>query len=166
MLSTGALELIISLVLRRLGPRFVALVSPGGCNDIGATPGSMGAHGSEGDGGCLCAGLTVRGSAYLVFDTLNNSHAVRRPLIESLNFPPTLAFATGGAAAIKTPTASMITAELPIQIKLMTLTNNYAEFNDGSYFRFLFFWGTILAHIASLCHTTHAVGCALSSAHA
>lgn len=111
--------------------RFRLCFSPGGCNDIGAAPGSMGAHGSEGDGGCLCAGLTVRGSAYLVFDTLNNSHAIRRPLIESLNFPPTLAFSTGGASAIKIPTASMIAAELPVQIKLMTLTNNYAEFNGG-----------------------------------
>jgi hypothetical protein len=27
-----------------------------GCGDIGADPGNMGAHGHEGDGGCLCAG--------------------------------------------------------------------------------------------------------------
>ena len=31
-----------------------------GCNDIGAAPGDMGAHGREGDGGCECAGLAVR----------------------------------------------------------------------------------------------------------
>ena len=39
-----------------------------GCNDIGAAPGDMGAHGHEGDGGCECAGLTVRGVHWLVFD--------------------------------------------------------------------------------------------------
>ena len=39
-----------------------------GCNDIRAAPGAMGAHGHEGDGGCFCAGLTVRGRHLLVFD--------------------------------------------------------------------------------------------------
>ncbi|KAH8073785.1 hypothetical protein JL720_10856 [Aureococcus anophagefferens] len=37
-----------------------------GCNDVGAAPGSMGAHGHEGDGGCDCEGLTVRGVNYVV----------------------------------------------------------------------------------------------------
>ena len=43
-----------------------------GCNDIGAAPGSMGAHGHEGDGGCECAGLTMRGRHWLLFDTVDN----------------------------------------------------------------------------------------------
>merc|ERR1719197_2468774 len=41
-----------------------------GCNDINAQPGQMGAHGHEGDGGCWCAGLTVRGRHWLVWDTV------------------------------------------------------------------------------------------------
>ena len=63
-----------------------------GCNDIGAQPGKMGANGHEGDGGCDCQGLTMRGSAYVVFDTVQNAHKTRRELIETLNFAPTLAF--------------------------------------------------------------------------
>jgi len=102
-----------------------------GCNDIGASPGSMGAHGKEGDGGCECAGLTVRGSTYLVLDTVNNSHALRRQLIENLNFPATLAFVQGKDAGIKTPTWTGLSKELPQQIKFMTLTNNYADINKG-----------------------------------
>eukprot|EP01050_Picozoa_sp_SAG11_P015372 SAG11_NODE_1987_length_3961_cov_3.562662_2_plen_90_part_00 len=61
-----------------------------GCNDVGAAPGEMGAHGHEGDGGCDCEGLAVRGSAYLILDTLQRAHASRRRLIEALNFPPSL----------------------------------------------------------------------------
>ena len=33
------------------------------CNDIGAAPGKMGAHGREADGGRHREGLTMRGSA-------------------------------------------------------------------------------------------------------
>ena len=101
-----------------------------GCNDIGAAPGSMGAHGTEGDGGCVCAGLTMRGVAYLIVDTVANAHAERRRLIETLNFPPTLAFAAGAPAA-KVPAFSAIVAELPANIKLVTLTNNYQDIHQG-----------------------------------
>lgn len=100
-----------------------------GCNDIGAKPGSMGENGHEGDGGCDCQGLTMRGSAYVVFDTLQNAHKTRRELIETLNFPPTLAFTK--AAAIKTPSMSAIAGELPANVKLMTISSNYKEWNDG-----------------------------------
>eukprot|EP00040_Diaphanoeca_grandis_P000572 m.15796 g.15796 ORF g.15796 m.15796 type:complete len:1168 (-) comp10754_c0_seq1:58-3561(-) len=103
-----------------------------GCNDIGATPGSMGAHGQEGDGGCECAGLTIRGTSYLVLDSITNSHAVRRELIEDLNFPVTLAFQQGVNTGIQTPQWSAIAVDLPPQIKFMTLTSNYAAFNNGS----------------------------------
>jgi alpha-mannosidase len=67
-----------------------------GCNDIGAAPGKMGAHGREGDGGCWCEGLTIRGSVYLVLDTLVGAHATRRSLIEKLNFPPTVSDGRSG----------------------------------------------------------------------
>eukprot|EP01052_Picozoa_sp_SAG31_P062690 SAG31_NODE_21662_length_544_cov_0.480899_1_plen_134_part_01 len=77
-----------------------------GCNDIGAAPHNMGAHGHEGDGGCLCQGLTMRGVAYLILDKLDNAHATRRQLVEKLNFPPTLAFAK--TEAIATPQMSAI----------------------------------------------------------
>jgi len=103
-----------------------------GCNDIGADPGNMGAHGHEADGGCICAGLTMRGKHYVVFDTVENAHALRRQLIETLNFPPTLAFALPAAAAgLKVTNSSMLASALPANIKLMTLTNNYASTNDG-----------------------------------
>ena len=122
-----------------------------GCNDIGAQPGKMGAFGHEGDGGCACQGLTVRGSAYLVLDTVASAHATRRQLIETLNFPPTLAFTKGQPAAaaaaaaaaasatattidesdlaIKTPSMSFIASQLPPNVKLQTITSNYKNWN-------------------------------------
>lgn len=102
-----------------------------GCNDIGAAPGSMGAHGHEGDGGCACAGLTVRGSTYMVFDTVTGANAARRQLIESLNFPATLAFAPS-TSTMKNLEWSGVSSALPAEIKLMTLTSNYEEIHDGA----------------------------------
>eukprot|EP00965_Chrysotila_dentata_P150366 4966849-Pleurochrysis_carterae.AAC.1 len=63
-----------------------------GCNDINALPGHMGAHGHEGDGGCECAGLTVRGRHWLLFGDIDSVRATRRQVSEQLNFPPLLAF--------------------------------------------------------------------------
>ena len=100
-----------------------------GCNDINANPGAMGAHGHEADGGCECAGLTMRGVAYIVVDNIAPAHAIRRKLVEQLNFPPTLAFAS--SAAGMAPTFSAVGAALPENVKLMTLTNNYAETHGG-----------------------------------
>ena len=100
-----------------------------GCNDIGAAPGKMGAHGREADGGCHCEGLTMRGSAYLVFDRVEQAHATRRQLVETLNFPPTLAFTR--ASAIPKPKFSAIADALPPNVKLMTISSNYADWNQG-----------------------------------
>ncbi len=102
-----------------------------GCNDIGAKPGAMGAHGHEGDGGCECAGLTMRGRHLLVFDTIENTNELRRQLIEELNFPPTYAFTTDDVSTATTKSFSMLTKEMPENVKLMTITNNYADINDG-----------------------------------
>jgi len=100
-----------------------------GCNDIGAAPGAMGAHGHEGDGGCECAGLTMRGRHWLLFDTIDNVHAARRTLSEAINFPPLLAFSSVQPAQ-HTPT-SAVSAALPPNVKLVTITSNYASFNGG-----------------------------------
>jgi alpha-mannosidase len=99
-----------------------------GCNDIGADPGKMGAHGHEGDGGCVCEGLTMRGKHWLVFDTINNAHETRRELAERINFPSTLSFSK---TQIKAEHFSAVGQELPKNIKLVTLTNNYAGHNQG-----------------------------------
>ena len=117
-----------------------------GCNDIGAKPGAMGAHGHEGDGGCECAGLTVRGRHWLVFDEIDEAHKARREISEELNFPPLLAFhpaatqppaATAAAATSTTPAAaaafSAVSQALPPNLKLVTLTNNYAALHGGRY---------------------------------
>jgi alpha-mannosidase len=101
-----------------------------GCNDINAAPGSMGAHGHEGDGGCLCEGLTVRGRHWLVFDTIENANLQRRQLIEQLSFPATLAF-THSSAKTGTTSYSALQSALPLNVRLMTITNNYAEIHDG-----------------------------------
>merc|ERR1740121_1377041 len=96
-----------------------------GCNDINAQPGKMGAHGHEGDGGCWCAGLTVRGRHWLIFDTIENSHEERRQLAERLSFPATTAF-TEGDKKISNPTWSALESALPKNVRLMTITSNYA----------------------------------------
>jgi alpha-mannosidase len=101
-----------------------------GCNDINAQPGQMGAHGQEGDGGCLCEGLTVRGRHWLVFDTIENANYQRRQLIEQISFPATLAF-THSSTTVGTPTYSALQSALPSNVRLMTITNNYADFHDG-----------------------------------
>ena len=98
----------------------------------------MGAHGAEGDGGCVCEGLTVRkapglssadyprlscitsimfdfvrvqvrGKHWLVFDTVDRAHAARRVLSEHLNFPPLLAFAPAASIAEVESTAAAAT---------------------------------------------------------
>jgi hypothetical protein len=100
-----------------------------GCNDINANPGAMGAHGKEADGGCECSGLTMRGVAYIVLDHISPAHAIRRKLVEQLNFPPTLAFTP--TTTNMAPTFSAVGAALPENVKLMTLTNNYADVHQG-----------------------------------
>lgn len=105
-----------------------------GCNDIGAVPGKMGAHGHEGDGGCECAGLTMRGRHLLVFDKIETVHAERRVLSEQLNFPPLLSFVDADVmdtnAKLPSP-VSALDSELPPNVKLVSLTSNYASFHDG-----------------------------------
>jgi len=106
-----------------------------GCNDIGAKPGAMGAHGHLGDGGCDCQGLTMRGRHFLMVDTLKNVNDQRRILAEIINYPPTLAFSRKPIVLgpnNKGVAYSMIANELPHTVKLVTLTNNYASFNNGS----------------------------------
>ena len=101
-----------------------------GCNDINALPGKMGEHGHEGDGGCTCAGLTMRGKHLLIFGATEKVHVLRRQEMEELSFPATLAFAKD---AIKPAmqAKSYLSQPLPPQIKLLTLTSNYADINDG-----------------------------------
>jgi len=105
-----------------------------GCNDIGAPPHKMGAHGHEGDGGCDCQGLTMRGRHWVVLDTIDNANRLRRQLTEKLSFPSTLAFAKSfdPAADGFTPTFSALGQALPPNVKLTTLTSNYASWNGGA----------------------------------
>merc|ERR1712232_589974 len=65
------------------------------------------------------------------FGNTEDANEMRRKMIEELNFPPTLAFASG---TIKTaqPSFTAIAAAFPANIKLTTLTSNYATFNDGA----------------------------------
>jgi len=101
--------------------------------DINAEPGQMGAHGHLGDGGCDCQGLTMRGRHFLIFDTKANVEDRRRSLSEIINYPPTLAFASTPIPADKAAPFSGIAAELPPNVKLVTVTSNYKDFNNGSF---------------------------------
>jgi alpha-mannosidase len=102
-----------------------------GCNDIGAAPGNMGAHGREGDGGCECAGLTMRGRHWVILDTVEKVNELRRKGIEKLSFPATLAFSSSKLSP-KNPNFTALGSELPENIKLMTLTDNYQNINNGA----------------------------------
>ncbi|KAJ1454800.1 galactose mutarotase-like domain-containing protein [Pelagophyceae sp. CCMP2097] len=101
-----------------------------GCNDINAPEGKTGAHGHEGDGGCECVGLTVRGRHWVVFDAIEPAHEARRRLSEKLNFPATLAIAPAETPA---KTFSAVARALPPSIKLVTLTSNYAAAHGGAW---------------------------------
>ena len=70
----------------------------------------------------------MRGSMWLVVDDVDKAHASRRQLIEQLNFPPTLAFAKEVPVH---PTLSGIAGELPSNIKMTTISTNYADWNAG-----------------------------------
>lgn len=78
--------------------------------------------------GCDCEGMTIRGTMGLVFDRIEDAHATRRQVVERLNFAPTLAFTKG---TVETPSMSLVSKALPMNVKLMTLTSNYADINDG-----------------------------------
>ena len=117
-----------------------------GCNDINASPGSMGAHGHEGDGGCACQGLTVRGRHLLVFDEVQKARALRRRLAEEIQQPPALAFAPLGTP-FQRPSQTILAEPLPPNVKLVTLTSNYADAHDGQ-------WLLRLAHIYEAGETT------------
>merc|ERR1712039_354559 len=83
-------------------------------------------------------GLTVRGKHWLVFDTIQNANEERRMLQEQISFPATTAF-TEGSAKITTSTWSALQSALPKNVRLMTITSNYADFNQGQVLvRFLF----------------------------
>lgn len=112
-----------------------------GCNDINAAPGNMGEYGHEGDGGCVCQGLTVRGKHWLVLDAIDDAHAIRRELVERLNTPTVYVFDTDGHASLPAGlNISAVVAALPANVRLTTLTSNYAQWNAGA-------WLLRLAHL-------------------
>eukprot|EP00931_Biecheleriopsis_adriatica_P102099 TRINITY_DN77122_c0_g1_i1.p1 TRINITY_DN77122_c0_g1~~TRINITY_DN77122_c0_g1_i1.p1 ORF type:complete len:1154 (+),score=170.39 TRINITY_DN77122_c0_g1_i1:66-3527(+) len=132
-LSSGEIELMVHRRIQEDDSRGVQEPlneTMCGCNDINAVPGQMGAHGHEGDGGCWCAGLTVRGRHWIIFDHIQEAHAQRRSQQEELSFPPTLAF-TSASMTSKQPVFSALQKALPKNVRLMTLTDNYAEWNAG-----------------------------------
>lgn len=79
---------------------------------------------------CDCAGLTMRGRHWLVLDTVANANKLRRSLSERQNFGPTLAFGPGGMR-VQRESFSALASKLPSNVKLQTLTNNYASVNEG-----------------------------------
>ena len=100
-----------------------------GCNDLNAAPGQMGEHGHEGDGGCDCAGLTVRGKHWLILSTPTEANLIARTVNEELQYPATVAFNLNGT--VERPLFTAIEEALPPNVKMMTLTNNYETLFDG-----------------------------------
>merc|ERR1711964_30597 len=80
--------------------------------------------------GCECAGLTLRGSHFLILDKAEEAHALRRALSEQLNFPPVFAFGSA-SEKIKASTFSLVSKALPPNVKLMTLKNMPAQDGGG-----------------------------------
>merc|ERR1711957_82606 len=81
------------------------------------------------DKDCDCAGLTMRGRHWLVLDGIENANSVRRSLSERQNFGATLAFAPDLVTDRKT--FSALASDLPQNVKLQTLTSNYASLHEG-----------------------------------
>ena len=102
-----------------------------GCNDINAAPGDMGEFGHEGDGGCLCEGLTVRGKFRVSFDSIATARAQRRTNALHLNYPATLAFLD--VDHVNPIDVSILSTALPSNVQLLTLSTNYASFQNGAW---------------------------------
>lgn len=83
-------------------------------------------------GQCECAGLTIRGLNRVVFDTTDKAHAARRVISENINFDAVLAFS---ADKPSTPSKTNVAAELPPNVKLMTLGVISPQYNDKVYIR-------------------------------
>merc|ERR1712137_441192 len=79
---------------------------------------------------CDCAGLTVRGRHWILMGSVEAVHEARRNLSERLNFGPTLAFAPSGIT-LANKSFSALANELPPNVKLQTLTSNYASASSG-----------------------------------
>ena len=73
----------------------------------------------------------MRGVVYVVLDKIASAHKTRRALIERLNFPPTLAFSRAVGLAPTPARKSFIGVALPPNVKLMTVSSNYAAWNEG-----------------------------------
>eukprot|EP00927_Polykrikos_kofoidii_P048543 TRINITY_DN42808_c0_g1_i1.p1 TRINITY_DN42808_c0_g1~~TRINITY_DN42808_c0_g1_i1.p1 ORF type:complete len:1057 (-),score=109.34 TRINITY_DN42808_c0_g1_i1:89-2800(-) len=133
-ISDGEIELMVHRRLQKddeLGVEEPLNETMCGCNDIGAPPGHTGAHGHEGDGGCECAGLTIRGRHWLLFDTRESVHALRRPLADTLNFAPIVAF--GNVSDTGPSSLSHLASDLPPSLKLQTWTSAYAQHHGGKH---------------------------------
>jgi hypothetical protein len=120
-------------------------------------PGKMGEYGHLGDGGCWCDGLAVRGIHRLILDVPKRAKQDRRQLQDELNYPPTLAFVKHGNSnknnnnnnkkkgkgtskdhwsphGLDSRYAfSLLSQDFPPNVKLVTLTNNYADLHDGMF---------------------------------
>lgn len=113
-----------------------------GCGDINARPGEMGQHGKLGDGGCVCAGLAVRGRHRIVLGTVAHAHWKRRQAVAPLQ----LAFFDHMWKQDETKSLrSLLAQDLPSQLDLMTLSSNY---EGGTLVRF--------AHLFELGEHVHA----------
>ena len=92
---------------------------------------------------CIRDRLTVRGRHWLIFDEVAAAHATRREISEALNFPPLVAL-TPAAAPPRAPSTSALSKALPPNVKLVTLTSNYAAINGGR----------LLLRLSHLCETS------------
>jgi alpha-mannosidase len=101
-----------------------------GCNDENAEPGKMGENGKEGDGGCDCSGLTMRGRHLIIFDTHERANAARRWANEELQSPATIGINVGTGTPTR-PSYSAISEALPLNVKLQTVMSNYDTLFEG-----------------------------------
>eukprot|EP00038_Savillea_parva_P006369 m.163286 g.163286 ORF g.163286 m.163286 type:complete len:1147 (+) comp12291_c0_seq1:1380-4820(+) len=102
-----------------------------GCNDENAAPGQMGENGHEGDGGCDCEGLTMRGRHFIIFDTKEQANLRRRMANEEMQSPATIAINIGTGTPAHPEYSALGEAHLPANVKLQTLMGNYQSLFDG-----------------------------------
>lgn len=80
---------------------------------------------------CECAGLTMRGRHWIVMGSTDYVHAARRNLAERMNFGATVVFASSDANFSGGENFSALAVDLPPNVKLQTLTSNYASVDEG-----------------------------------
>jgi len=81
---------------------------------------------------CLCHGLAVRGTHKIILDTPENANAMRRKLNLATQFEPLVFFSSLSSENSRVLSYSALNDALPDNIRLLTISQNYAAHQKGA----------------------------------